>query len=322
MRILFADKFPARWIEHLEGDGHEVRLESELGAADLPRALGDAEVLVVRSTRVDAETLKAGAQLKLVVRAGAGTNTIDRERARELGIAVCNTPGRNADAVAELAMGLIIAIDRRIPDNVDELRRGSWNKKRYSAARGLKGAALGVLGTGAIGMALLERARAFGMRLCVLDKRDRDAGTEAALERLGAHRVADLGALAGTVDFLSLHLPATPQTAGIVDAALLEAMKPGAVIINTSRGELVDEAALIAAMNARGLRAGLDVYADEPGPAQAAYESPLASHPNVYGTHHIGASTEQAQDAVAEGVVEVIDAFAGGTTINCVNQVA
>lgn len=322
MRILFADKFPAHWIERLEGGGHGIRYEPDLGAADLAGALEDAEVLVVRSTRVDGATLKAGGSLRLVIRAGAGTNTIDRDRARELGIAVCNTPGRNAAAVAELAMGLIICLDRRIPDNVAALRSGKWNKQEFSKAAGLKDAALGVLGIGAIGTALLERAHAFGMRLFVIDKPGRDQDAEAALDRLGVHRVADAEALAGCVDYLSLHLPATPETTGIVDARLLAAMKPGAAIINTSRGELVDEAALVAAMNDRGLRAGLDVYADEPASPEGGFDSPLASHPNVYGTHHIGASTGQAQDAVAEGVVDVIDAFAGGTTINCVNQVA
>ncbi len=322
MRILFADKFPAHWIERLEGGGHGIRFEPDLGAADLPGALGDVEVLVVRSTRVEAAALEAGTSLRLVIRAGAGTNTIDRDRARELGIAVCNTPGRNAAAVAELAMGLIICLDRRIPDNVAALRAGAWDKQRYSKAAGLKGAVLGVLGIGAIGTALLERAHAFGMRLVVIDKPGRDREAEAALDRLGVERVADAETLAGCVDYLSLHLPATPETTGIVDARLLAAMKPGAAIINTSRGELVDEAALVEAMNDRGLRAGLDVYADEPASPQGRFTSPLASHPNVYGTHHIGASTGQAQDAVAEGVVDVIDAFAGGTTINCVNQVA
>jgi D-3-phosphoglycerate dehydrogenase / 2-oxoglutarate reductase len=322
MQILFADKFPSTWMEHLQRGDHVIRYEPDLSGTDLAQAVGDAEVLVVRSTKVDANVLEGASSLRLVIRAGAGTNTIDASRASELGIAVCNTPGKNAVAVAELAMGLIIAIDRRIPDNVTDLRSGSWNKTEYSRAGGLYGATLCILGIGAIGLELMARAHAFGMRLVVIDRPGRDSATEDRLARMAVERVSNLQELAAAADFLSVHLPASPDVVGIINAEVLDVMKPGAVIINTSRGELVDEAALITAMNQKGLRAGLDVYAQEPGSPQARFDSPLASHPNVYGTHHIGASTEQAQDAVAEGVVEVINAFSRGTPINCVNQVA
>jgi D-3-phosphoglycerate dehydrogenase len=322
MRIFFADKFPSGWLDRLEKRGHGIRFEPDVAEADLPARIGDAEVLVVRSTKVAARTLQEAPKLRLVIRAGAGTNTIDRDRARELGIAVCNTPGRNAVAVAELAMGLIIALDRRIPDNVGDLRRQIWNKKEYSSARGLCGATLCVLGTGAIGMELMKRAHAFGMHIAVLGKSGRAPDTETMLDSMGVSRVDGLTALASRADFLSLHLPATEQTRGIICGEVLEAMKPGAAIINTSRGDLIDEPALVAAMDSKDIRAGIDVYAGEPAESQGRFESILASHPNVYGTHHIGASTEQAQDAVAEGVFEVIEAFASGAPINCVNQVA
>ncbi len=319
MRILFADKYPEHWLEPLAAAGHEYRREPDLGENDLVSAIGDAEVLVVRSTRVNAEVFSSAGDLKLVIRAGAGTNTIDRDAAREHGIAVCNTPGKNAVAVAELAMGLILCIDRRIPDNVADLRRGAWDKKGYSKANGILGSTLGVLGIGSIGMALMERARVFGMNLLVIAKPGRDVQTEARLDGLGVVRVPDLKTLAARSDWLSVHLPANDDTRGILGAEVFDVMKPGAAIINTSRGEVIDEAALVRAMDARGLKAGLDVYQNEPGAADDRFGSMLASHPNVYGTHHIGASTNQSQDAVAEGVSEVIAAFAAGKILNCVN---
>ncbi|KAA3622397.1 MAG: hypothetical protein DWQ08_12920, partial [Proteobacteria bacterium] len=249
MRILFADKFPEHWLEMLEGHGHEIRYHPETTETGLPDRIGNVEALVVRSTRVGAPALEAGRVLRAVIRAGAGTNTIDVDRARELGIAVCNTPGRNAVAVAELAMGLIIALDRRICDNVADLKRGVWNKKEYSLASGLYGATLGVLGTGAIGAELMTRASAFGMQVAVIDKSGRSPGAEAVLAAVDALRVSDLAELAAVSDYLSIHLPAGADTAGLVGVSVFEAMKPGAAIIDTSRGEVVDEAALIEAMD-------------------------------------------------------------------------
>ena len=152
MKILFADKFPADYADRLEQMGHECSIRPELNAEDLPAALAGTGILVVRSTRVTAEALAAANSLKMVIRAGAGTNTIDKLAASERGIPVCNVPGRNAIAVAELAMGLLVCIDRRIPDNVEQIRRGEWNKKRFSEARGLFGRPIGIVGLGAIAM--------------------------------------------------------------------------------------------------------------------------------------------------------------------------
>ena len=319
MRILFADKFPDNWRGRIEEAGHSCRCEPELGENELPQAIADSEVLVVRSTRVNGSVFSAAANLKLVIRAGAGTNTIDKDAAKDAGIAVCNTPGRNAVAVAELAMGLILCIDRRIPDNVSDLRDGRWDKKGYSKARGIMGSTIGVLGAGAIGLALMHRARAFGMRILVLQKHGRDEATLEAFSRLGVEEVEDLQSLAADVDCLSIHLPANENTRGLINADVLKHMKPGTAVINTSRGEVIDEEALITAMNEGGIRAGLDVYQNEPGASDNAFDSLLARHPSVYGTHHIGASTSQAQDAVAEGVADVIEAFVRGELVNCVN---
>jgi len=322
MKILFADKFPDPFGQQILSRGHSCTHQPDLSAEDLPAEIGDHEVLVVRSTRVSAHTIAAGEQLELIIRAGAGTNTIDKDAATARDIAVCNVPGKNAVAVAELTLGLLIAIDRNIPDNVIDLRQGKWDKQRYANTRGLLGRNLGIVGMGAIGMAVAERAKAFGLHLYVIKKPDRAAETAQALEDLGVYYADGLHDLAEACDILSFHVPAAQATRGMVDRALLEKLAPGTILLNTSRGDVVDEQALLAVLDSKGIRAGLDVYRDEPGSGQGAFDSALARHPNVYGTHHIGASTAQAQAAVAGGVVEIIQAFEQGETLHCVNKKA
>ena len=318
--ILFADAFPEDRADTLRDLGHQCSMQPDLGADELPAALGEHDILVVRSTRVSAAAIAAGAALKMIIRAGAGTNTIDKDAAAARGVYVCNVPGKNAVAVAELAMGLILAIDRRIPDNVADLRAGRWNKKRYAAAAGLYGKTLGIVGVGAIGLALAERARAFGMPIVVVRKAGRSAQTEQTLEALGAAYAGSIEELAGRCDFVSLHVPQSDATRGLVNDALLAHFKPGAVLINTSRGDVIDEDALLRAIEQKDLRAGLDVYQGEPGSSQDEFVSGLAQHPAVYGTHHIGASTAQAQGAVSDGVIEIVTAFAAGEVLHCVNK--
>ena len=319
MKILFADKFPEAQLKQLQEQGHDCDLQPDLDGDTLPQAVNDAEVLVVRSTKITSETIGAAASLRLIIRAGAGTNTIDKDAAAARRIPVCNVPGKNAVAVAELAMGLLIAIDRRIPENVIDLRAGRWNKKKYSVAEGLMGRHMGILGLGAIGLAVAERARAFGIHVYVVDKPDRSAKTRETLASLGLLTVPDLDTLLGTCDIISLHVPSAAETKGMVDAEFLDKLQPGAIIINASRGDVIDEEALLAAMNDKGIRAGLDVYADEPSAGEGTFSSVLAIHPNTCGTHHIGASTDQAQEAVSEGVLEVINAFVDGNVMHCVN---
>ena len=319
MRVLFADSVGASTVTELEGRGHACVVDAGLQAGDLAGSLGGFDALVVRSTKVDREVFESADRLALVIRAGAGTNTIDTGAAAERGILVANLPGRNAAAVAELTMGLLIAVDRRIVDGTVDLRSGQWDKKTYSAARGLLGSTLGILGLGSIGLEVAQRASAFGIHLLALAKPDRPAHIRARAEALRIGMVESLSELLPACDAVSLHLPSGPATVGLVDRSFLELMKPGAVLLNTSRGELVDEDALLEALDGGTLRAGLDVYADEPGSGVAEWSSRLAQHPRVVGTHHIGASTQQAQDAIADGVVEIIDAFVRGETPNCVN---
>lgn len=322
MTIFVADTFEAAGLEALKAAGCEVIYQPDASGDSLASALreSDAAVLVVRSTKVTDTVLEAG-KLALIVRAGAGVNTIDLAGASKRGIYVSNCPGKNSVAVAELTMGLILAVDRRIPDNVADLRAGTWNKKEYSKARGLMGQTLGLLGFGHIGQEVARRARAFGMPVLVWSRRfsaDRSAAEKA--EAAGVEVVATPADLAARADILSIHLALTAETRGFVNADLLSHLKPGAYVINTARAEVVDYPALEAAARDKGLRLGLDVFADEPSGATAAFAASIVSQPGVYGTHHIGASTDQAQASIADETVRIITTFKDtGRVPNVVN---
>ena len=322
MKVLIADKFEASGVSGLQEAGCEVILEPALQGDALAAAIArtGADVLVVRSTTVTAAMLDAG-RLSLVVRAGAGYNTIDVAAASARGIYVSNCPGKNAIAVAELAFALVLALDRRIADNVADLRAGRWNKSTYSAAEGLYGKTLGLLGIGSIGREMIRRAAGFGMNVVVwsrrydgqdrllLDQEARDLEIEPALRQVTVALAPTPADVAARSDVLSVHLALDADTRGIVGRDLLGRLKPGAILVNTARGELVDEEALAAAIAGRGLRVGLDVFAGEPAAGQAEFRSALASLPNVYGTHHIGASTAQAQEAIAAETVRIIRSY-------------
>jgi len=323
MTVLVADKFEQSGLDGLRAAGCEVVYQPEASGDALTEAVRTtgASVLVVRSTQVTEPMLDAGA-LALVVRAGAGVNTIDLAAASRRGIYVSNCPGKNAVAVAELAMGLLLALDRRIPDNVADLRAGTWNKKEYSRARGLFGRSIGLLGFGSIGQEVARRARAFGMPVLVWSRRfatDAEAG-RAAAESHGVEIFASAADLVSRADVISVHLALGKDTRGFVNAELLSHARRGAFFINTARGEVVDAAALEAAVREKGLRVGLDVFASEPSTATGAFSDPLVSLPNVYGTHHIGASTDQAQDAIAAETVRIVRTFKDtGRVPNVVN---
>jgi len=316
MKILVADAFPKERLADLEALGLAVEQRADVSAKDLPRAARDASILVVRSKQVTAEVFEAAPALSLVVRAGAGVNTIDVAAASRRGVFVANCPGQNSIAVAELAVGLLLALDRSIPDQVAELRAGRWDKKRFSEARGVFGRTLGVAGCGAIGRETIRRAQALGMRVVAWSRSLDDAGAKA----LGVERAPDLLSLARGADVLSLHLPLTKETRGVVSRAVLEAMPPGAALVNTARAELVDQDALLELARAGRLRVGADVFAGEPEKGKADFDSALATLPGVYGTHHVGASTEQAQDAIARETIRIVEVFVrSGHVPNCVN---
>lgn len=318
MLVLIADKFPAHGLSALGELGLEVDSRPDLSADQVPDALAEsgAEILIVRSTKVTASAFERGPNLSLVIRAGAGVNTIDIEAANARGVYVANCPGKNAIAVAELAMGHLMALDRNLVDAVSDLRGGHWNKKKYGKARGLYGRRLGLVGFGAIAREVAKRAQAFGMEVVAYDPLLTDGAAKAA----GVARVETLPDMLGDIDALSVHVPYMRATHHLIGAEQLAAMKDGAVVIHTARGGVVDDAALRAAAESGRIRAGLDVYEDEPGSGDTKWDNPLVTTPGVHGTPHIGASTEQAQSAIAEEVTRIIKGYlADGSVANCVN---
>lgn len=319
MKILFADAISETSLAPLVSGGHEVVVNAALTAEDLGDHLDGVHVLVVRSTRVTDRALADNAQLGLVVRAGAGTDNIDRAAASSRGIYVCNVPGRNAVAVAELTMGLLLAIDRHIADGVADLREGRWRKGHYGTAEGIMGRSMAVVGLGEIGLSVAERAKAFGMQVSALRRDGRSSEIQARIRGIGIRLVDDLPTLVADADVVSLHVPKASSTSHLVDEALLARMKDEAILLNTSRGDVIDGEALLQALDTKNLRAGLDVWPDEPSGSEGAFISALARHPRVVGSHHIGASTEQAQQSIAEGTVAVIEAYTRGQILNCVN---
>jgi D-3-phosphoglycerate dehydrogenase len=306
MRVLIADKFEQSGRDGLDAAGCEFSYQPDVKDETLVEAVRSyrPDALVVRGTKVTEALMDAGA-LKLIVRAGAGYNTIDVAAASRRGVYVSNCPGKNAVAVAELAFALVLALDRRIADNVIQLRAGQWNKKEFSKARGLFGRTLGLVGTGRIGSEMVARARAFGMNVIAWSR----SLTEETAAELGVERRDSPRDVAREADVVSLHLALTPETRGLVNSDFLDAMRDGAYLINTARGEIVDEDALRRAMREKGIRAGLDVFAAEPTSSAGEFTDDIAREPNLYGTHHIGASTDQAQEAIAAETIRIIRTF-------------
>lgn len=325
MNILIADKMESECIQGLQNLGCSVHVNPELGPETLGEAIRktEAEILVVRSTKVPAPVLAGATMLRGIVRAGAGVDNIDVPAASKAGIAVSNCPGMNSSAVAELAMGLLIASDRRIPQQTAELKAGHWNKKEYSKSRGLQGATMLVIGRGAIGRQVVRRAKAFGMKLLIEEPSlTPQWAEEIGLELIGESK-QDLYKALERCDAVTIHVPLMDSTLGMCNADFFSHMKRGAIFINTSRGPIVDEAALLEAIKSKDIRAGLDVYCNQPEAKSCEWMPELANHPNVITTHHIGASTDQAQIAVAEEVVRIVKAYReSGHFENQVNKAA
>jgi D-3-phosphoglycerate dehydrogenase len=298
LKVLIADKFPEKYIQELKDLDLEVIYEPKLGEKDLPKAAEDVDILVVRSTVVNEETINNSKKLNLIIRAGSGVNNIAISAANKKGIYVANCPGMNAVAVAELTMGLIIALDRFIPDNVIDFRNGVWNKDKYSKGKGLKGKTLGIIGVGNIGKEVAKRALAFEMNVYGKDI--------SRIEGVPIKDFSEMDQLLPLCDIVTIHLPATPQTKGLFNKKMFSYMKDGAYLINTSRHDIIVEEDLLEAIKEKNLRVALDVFKGEPEGKSGEVKSPLQNNPNIYVTHHIGASTEQAQDAVAEETVRII----------------
>jgi D-3-phosphoglycerate dehydrogenase len=321
MKVLVADKFETVGIDGLKELGCAVVVQPGVKADELPALIRevDPHILIVRGKKVNAEALKAGTALTLVIRAGAGIDTIDVDTASRQGVFVSNCPGKNSIAVAELVLGLLLACDRRIPDQSEQLRQGRWNKGEFSKARGLFGRTLGIVGLGQIGREVASRAQAFGMRVVAWSR----SLTHEEAERLGLVYAQTPLEVARLADAVSVNVAATSETKHLVNAEFLAAMRPGAYLINTSRGSVVDEAALERAIQEKGIRAGLDVFQNEPGTPTGEFRNSIVKTPGVFGTHHVGASTDQAQVSIAHEVIRIVQAFqATGEVPNVVNRLA
>lgn len=317
MKVLLADTLPQSTIDNLTALGVQVINKPKLKAEELAGAIDDADVLVVRSTEVHSDCISTAKNLSLIIRAGAGVNNIDMKAANARGIYVSNCPGKNSIAVAELAMGLLLSLDRKIPDNVVDLRNSKWNKSEYSKADGIFGKTVGVIGVGQIGQEFIKRAKAFGLNVVAWSR----SLTQEKADKLGVKRAEFLEEMIPMCDVVSMHLALKPETKKIFTKEMIAAMKPNAIFLNTSRWEVVDEEALFEAAKAGKIRVGADVFSGEPEDKSSPFTNKLASLPNVYGTHHIGASTEQAQNAIADETVAIVKQYKErGTVKNWVNK--
>lgn len=317
MKVFIADVLPEKTVRDLESLGISVINKPKTKSEELAAVIGDSDVLIVRSTEVRADCISTAKNLSLIIRAGAGVNNIDMKAANARGIYVSNCPGKNSIAVAELTMGLLLAIDRRVADNVVDLRNGKWNKSEYSKADGVFGKTLGIIGVGQIGKEVIVRAKAFGLKVIAWSR----SLTDEKAATLGIQRATSIEQLVAQSDIVSVHLALKPETKGIVSKEIIGKMKPNAIFLNTSRWEVVDEEALYEAAKAGKIRVGLDVFSGEPEDKTSPFTNKLATLPNVYGTHHIGASTEQAQNAIADEVVAIIKQYKEqGTVRNWVNK--
>lgn len=296
MKILVADKIHEDGVKLLREAG-EVEVATELKPEDLLKKVQNFEVLVVRSaTKVTKDVITAGKKLKIVVRAGVGLDNIDVKAAESAGIKVFNAPEAPTVAVAELALGLMLSFARKIPQADLSMKQGEWEKKQMMGTE-LRGKTLGVVGTGKIGQAVAERAKAFGMSLLFYDV----IKNEEFAKKVGA-RYVDMETLVKSSDYVTMHVPSLPQTKNMIGARELSMMKPTAVLVNTSRGAVVDETALVKALEEKKIAgACLDVYGQEPPVG-----SPLLKLQNVVLTPHVGASSVEAQRDAAVIIADKI----------------
>jgi len=316
VKLLIADKLPASHADKLRGIVGEVEYDPDVTADLLPSRMRGVDILIVRGTKVSAECIEESDSLELIVRAGSGTENIDINAASSRGVYVANCPDRNSAAVAELTLGFLLAVDRRLTEQDAALKKGLWNKAEFSRADGLKGKTFGVVGTGAIGREVIKRAKALDMPIVAWS---RSLTTEKA-EQLGVSRAISLDELIMRCDIISLHVAFTDQTKHLISAERIAKLKPGAIILNTSRGAVIENAALAEALKNGRVRAGLDVYEKEPAEGTGDFDDALNGVPNWVGTHHVGASTTQAQVATADETVRIIKNYLEtGNVENCVN---
>jgi D-3-phosphoglycerate dehydrogenase / 2-oxoglutarate reductase len=297
-RVLVAEKLAESGLDAMRSAGLDVDVQLDLSPADLLDAVRGAAALVIRSaTQVTAEVLEAGDSLQVVGRAGIGLDNVDVDAATRRGVMVVNAPQSNVLSAAEHTIALLLAQARNIPQADRDLRNGAWNRSKWEGVE-LHDKTLGIVGLGRVGVLVAQRAHAFGMQLAAYDpyvSADR-------ARQLGVQLEPSLEELVRRADFLTIHLPKTPDTAGLISAELLRHAKPTLRIVNTARGGIVDEAALADAVReGRIAGAALDVFAAEP-----TTESPLFSLDTVVVTPHLGASTAEAQDKAGQTIAEQV----------------
>jgi D-3-phosphoglycerate dehydrogenase len=308
VHIVIADSLPATAADALRAAGWTVDTKSGRKPDDLARDLTNADALIVRSaTQVTAQLIAAAPKLRVIARAGTGVDNVDVPAATARGILVMNAAGANSISVAELALGLMLAMARAIPAADASMKQGVWDKKRFMGTE-LRGKVLGVVGFGRIGREVAARARAFGMEVISYDPFIASRAADVPL--------VDLDDLLGRADFITLHVPALPETRHMINAASLARMKKGVRIVNTARGELIDDAALVDAITSGHVAgAALDVFDPEPPT-----ETTLTALPQVIATPHIAASTIEGQELVGnETALQVRDYLKDGIIRNAVN---
>ncbi|MDR2826772.1 MAG: hydroxyacid dehydrogenase [Candidatus Adiutrix intracellularis] len=301
-KILICEKIDLSCSDIFKAAGFTVDHRPELSAGDLKEIIAVYDGLVVRSlTKVTAEIFFKADKLKVVGRAGAGLDNIDVDAARERGVTVLNTPGQNANAVAELVIGLLLALVRHIPIADKSIRAGRWEKSKLAGTE-LFGKTIGIIGFGAVGRRVAELTRAFGLNILAHDPLLTDLQISA-----GGARPATFGEILGDSNFVTLHLPKTLTTTGLINReVIMTHMKPGAILINCARGGLVDETALAEALvSGRLAGAAMDVFATEP----PALNHPLLALDNFVTTPHLGASTAEAQVNVAVNIAQQMVSF-------------
>jgi D-3-phosphoglycerate dehydrogenase len=319
MKALIADRLPQEKVDTIRELKWTVFYKPELQDQSLDREMRkqQPEVLIVRGTPVTETMICRCPELRVIVRAGSGYNTIDVEAATKHGVAVANCPGKNSIAVAELVFGLILSLDRQIVAKVTELGHGRWNRTTCSQAKGLFGRTLGIVGLGRIGREIVPRAKGFGLNI-VAWSRSLTVGQARDLDIDYASTPLEV---APQADIVTVHLSISAETHQLIGEEFFRAMKPGAYFINTSRAEIVDPEALGRAIDEKGILAGLDVFFDEPSEDETHFRVDLLRHLTVYGTPHIGACTNQAELAVADEAIRILSEYRqSGRVLNCVNE--
>lgn len=310
MKVVLAGKYPARTFETLK----ELLPESqfELEAVDTPEAyetMTDAEIMILRIFKAPAEVIERNKNLKMILRWGAGYDSVDIQAAGERGILVTNTPGANAGAVAELAVMLMLAVGRKLLCHHESLRQGEWSKNTFlNSSYSLNNKIVGIIGAGNIGRQVAKRVQAFGAKTQYYD----EFKLTPAMETEFSLPYVTFEELIKTSDIITLHIPLTDQTKHIIGAKELERMKPGAIVINTARGGLVDDCALAAAVRDGRLRgAGLDGVEREP----LSPDDELLQDPNIIVTPHVGGGTADIGDVILPMLAQDIRDFADGNDV-------